>query len=393
MLYKNDFPIYETYPELVYLDHAATSHKPKLVLDGIYDYYTKSNGSPHRGAHDLSIKSTTLYDNGRAVIKDFIHAPKDSEVVFVRNATEGLNMVAESFEPLKSKVGNIVIAITNHHSNILPFQNTVHELRYMYCDDEGYILKEELDKIDDETILVSVPYISNGIGVKHDIKTIIDKTHKVGATFLLDAAQAVGHEYVNVTQLDVDLMVFSGHKMYAPQGIGVVYGKRDILNIFRPFLTGGDMIEYVTEQSSTYAPVPERLEAGTQNVAGVVGLIKAIEYINEVGIEEIEKLERQITTYAYEQLSKLDFLDIYGPKKDRGALITFNVKDVHPHDVSSILDTHHIAIRAGHHCCQPLMQFMGLNSTCRASFNFLNTKKDVDLLIKGLEAVKAVFYE
>lgn len=395
--HKSDFSIFDHHKELVYLDSAATSQKPKVVIDAIKNYYETQNGSPHRGAHLLSIESTRLYEDGREVVKNFIKADETSEIVFTRNATESLNLIAYGYiRKFLKREQNIVLSITNHHSNIIPFQRLCHEigaeLRYLYCDDDGRILESELSKIDQNTLMVSIPMISNGIGIKHDVKKIFDQAKAVRAICLLDVAQSVGHDDVSVKDLEPDLMVFSGHKIFAPQGIGVLYGKKEILELFDPFLSGGDMIEYVEEQSTTYANLPERLEAGTQNVAGVIGLKTAIEYINEVGLENIISLERELTMYAFDALKQLDFIEVYG-NRNRGALITFNVKDVHPHDVASILDSHHVAIRAGHHCCQPLMKYLKHPSTCRASFSIFNSKEDVDQLIYALHQVKEVFYE
>jgi cysteine desulfurase/selenocysteine lyase len=400
MSYKSDFPIFEHHKQLVYLDNAATSQKPKLVIDALANYYARENGSPHRGAHELSIKSTIIYDKGREAVKQFVGADDRREIIFTRNATESLNLIAYGYlDRHLASEHNIVLSITNHHSNILPFQRlcqkTGAELRYLYVDLQGRLLDGELDKIDDKTLLVSIPLISNGLGVKLEVSSIFKRAKEHGALRLLDAAQAVGHEHVNVQSLEADLMVFSGHKMFAPQGIGVLYGRFELLDQFDPFLSGGDMIEYVQEQTSTYADLPDRLEAGTQNVSGVLGLLKALEYIDSIGIDTIKSTEQGLTAYAYNQLRQLDYVQVYGPNdiRHRGALVTFNVKEVHPHDVASILDNAGVAIRAGHHCCQPLMHYMKTASTCRASFSLFNTKEDVDQLIKALETVKDVFYE
>jgi len=400
MLYKNDFPVFNHHKNLYYLDHAATSHKPQVVIDGMKQFYETVNGSPHRGAHDLSIQATEIYDQARSVVNDFINGEDPKSVVFTKNATEALNLISYSYlENIIEAGDEIVLSITNHHSNVLPYQRLVRKrgakLVYLYSDDQGLIPKSELDKINIKTKVVALPLISNGIGVRHRVKDIFTRATSVGAVKILDAAQAVGHEPVDVQVLEPDLMVFSGHKMYGPQGIGVLYGRGEILNQFHPFLMGGDMIEYVTEQESTYAPVPERLEAGTQNVAGVYGLTLAIKYIQEIGINRIEAHEKAILQKAYDALSALDYVEVYGPQsiEDRGGLITFNVKDVHPHDVSSILNSHHVAIRGGHHCCQPLMKYMNLPSTCRVSFGIYSDQEDLDQLLVGLEEVRKIFHE
>ncbi|MBN2796543.1 MAG: SufS family cysteine desulfurase [Clostridia bacterium] len=399
MLYRDYFPLLKHHPEIIYLDNAATSQKPESVINEIVHYYEEHNGSPHRGAHILSVRSTEIYERGRDAVRDFIHANRSEEIIFTRNATESLNLIAYGYvmHEIKSHQ-NIVLSITNHHSNILPFQQLKHlgfELRYLYCDETGQFLDSELDKIDENTFLVSLPIISNGIGVIHDVKSVFDKADAVGAIKLLDAAQGVGHMEVDVQALNADLLVFSGHKMFGPQGIGVLYGRYELLDTFHPFLTGGDMIEYVTEQTSSFAPLPERLEAGTQNVEGVLGLTKAIEFIEEIGLKNIHAVEAELTTYAYEKMKSDDAIEIYGPTElnHRGALITFNLKEVHPHDVASILDSHHIAIRAGHHCCQPLMHHLNLQSTCRVSFSVFNTRDDIDKLYNAINEVKKVFYE
>lgn len=396
MLYKKDFPIFKRRPDLIYLDNAATSQKPEVVIDAVKNFYENYNGSPHRGAHQLSVDATRLYDESREKVRAFIHAERKEEIVFTKNATESLNLIAYGYVAKYLKAHhNIVLSITNHHSNIIPFQRLCQtvgaELRYLYCDDKGHIKEEELYKIDENTLLVSMPLISNGLGVKHDVHHVFEKASKVGAIKVLDIAQSVGHENINVTALGADLAVFSGHKMFAPQGIGVLYGRYDLLDTFDPFLTGGDMIEYVEEQQTTYADLPERLEAGTQNVPGVLGLKVAIEYIEKIGIDVIQAYEKSITDYAYESLKSLDYITVYGDE-NRGSLVTFNVHDVHPHDVASLLDFKGIAIRAGHHCCQPLMKYLNHPATCRVSMSIFNTKEDIDHLVKALESVKEVFH-
>jgi cysteine desulfurase/selenocysteine lyase len=400
MLYKDSFPIFKTHPKLHYLDHAATSHKPASVIEGIRDFYEQVAGSPHRGAYDLSTQATALYQEGRKKVADFIGSNKADTIVFTKNTTEAINMIARSFLKDYLRAGDeIVLSITNHHSNILPFQWLKNEvgalIQYLYCDSRGQIPQEALDTITEKTKVVAIPYISNGIGVKHDVEAIFKRADEVGAIKILDVAQGVGHEAIDINLLNPDFMVFSGHKMYGPQGIGVLYGKMKWLKVFKPFLLGGDMIEYVTEQDFTLAETPKFLEAGTQNVSGVIGLTKAIEFIEAIGIKNIEAYEKKLVKKAYELLKTLDFVEVYGPVdfNQRGGLITFNVKAIHPHDVTSLLNGHHVAIRGGHHCCQPLMTYMKTASTCRASFGIYNTQADLEVFIQGLKEVYKIFYE
>lgn len=395
---REDFPIINSDPGLSYLDNAATTHMPLPVQEALSEYVNQNHGSPHRGAHKLSIRATDAYDQAREKVRAFIGAEKTLECVFTRNSTESLNLIAYGYLMHKIQPGDKVItAITAHHSAILPLQMIAKAkgavLEYLYCDNAGHIPTAELNKIDEATKYVLVPFISNGIGVVHDIKAIGDKAHSVGAVFAVDGAQAVGHVPINVQQLGADLFVFSGHKVLGPQGIGVLYGKQEILESFEPFLRGGDMIEYVEEQSSTYAPLPERLEAGTQNVSGAVGLHAALDYIDTVGVDNIHSFEKKLTAYAYSKLSDMKGISIYGPAgtEDRGSLLTFNIDGVHPHDVASILDHHGVAIRAGHHCCQPLMKHLDLQSTCRVSFAVYNTLEEVDRFVDALDKVREVF--
>lgn len=400
MLYRDQFPIYKNQKQLHYLDHAATSLKPLSVIEAMKDFYERVGASPNRGAYDLSVEATNIYDQGRKKIANFIGCKNSKSLVFTKNTTEAINILARSFLKYRLNPGDeIVLSITNHHSNILPFQWLKNEcgitLKYLYCDEYGQIPKEALATITEKTKVVSIPYISNGIGVKHDVQAIFKKADEVGAFKILDSAQGVGHEPVDVQVLDPDFMVFSGHKMYGPQGIGVLYGKEKWLKVLKPFLLGGDMIEYVSEQDFSLAELPKFLEAGTQNVCGVKGLVKAVEFIEAIGLETIASYEKTLIQKAYEQLKLLDFVEIYGPVdlQQRGGLITFNVKDVHPHDVASILNDHHVAIRGGHHCCQPLMTYMKTGSTCRVSFGIYSTEEDIEALVQGLKEVYKIFYE
>ncbi|MTI46372.1 MAG: cysteine desulfurase [Firmicutes bacterium] len=396
---RKDFPVLNQTingRKLIYLDNAATTQKPNTVIKSIENYYKSFNGNPHRGAHYLSLKSTEIYETGRKKVANFINASSTREVIFTRNATESLNLLAYSYGMNFIEEGDeIVISIMEHHSNLIPWQRVAKSkkavLKYLYTNEEGIITEEEIKKkITDKTKLVSIAHVSNALGTINPIKFIIDYAHSRDAKVILDAAQSLPHMKVNVKNLDVDFLVFSGHKMLAPLGIGVLYGKENLLEKIPPFLYGGDMIEYVYEDSTTFAELPHKLEAGTQNVAGVLGLTKAIDYLNEIGMDNIEEMESELTSYALEKLDSLSEIELYGFKgiSNRGSVISFNVKDVHPHDTASILDAYGVAIRAGHHCAQPLMRYLGINATCRASFYFYNTEEEIDLFIESLKNVR-----
>ncbi len=383
---------------LYYLDSAATTLKPKVVIDRLAKYYAEQNGSPHRGAHKLSILSTQLYDAAKQTIAQFIGATADDKIVFTRGTTEALNLLAGALPAdFLTAADNVVVTITSHHSNILPWQRLTKlrgaELRYLYCDQSGQIEQSELAKIDEHTKLVSLPYIVNGIGAVHPVKQVIASARQVGALTIVDAAQAVGHIDVNFNELGCDFLAFSGHKLYGPQGIGVLVGKTAVLAKLEPFNLGGDMIEYVTEQSATFAEIPTRFEAGTQNVAGAVGLAAAIDWLAELGYQEVYRHNAEITERIYQMLTARDDIVVYGPPagQPRGSLVTFNVKDVHPHDVATILDSCGVAIRAGHHCCQPLMAYLKTMATCRASVGLYNTAEDIAALSAALDKVQEVF--
>ncbi len=383
---------------LYYLDSAATTLKPKAVIDRLAKYYAEQNGSPHRGAHKLSIISTQLYDDAKATIAKFIGAAADDKIVFTRGTTEALNLVAGALPAdFLTASDNVVVTVTSHHSNILPWQRLTKlrgaELRYLYCDQSGQIEQSELAKIDEHTKLVSLPYIVNGIGVVHPVKQVVASARQVGAFTIVDAAQAVGHIDVNFSELGCDFLAFSGHKLYGPQGIGVLVGKTEALAKLEPFNLGGDMIEYVTEQSATFAEIPTRFEAGTQNVAGAVGLAAAIDWLAELGYQNVYRHNAEITERVYQMLTARDDIVVYGPPagQPRGSLVTFNVKDVHPHDVATILDSCGVAIRAGHHCCQPLMAYLKTLATCRASIGIYNTTEDIAALSAALDKVQEVF--
>ncbi len=399
--YVNDFPILQKTmngKRLVYLDNGATTQKPLTVINAVQEYYAAFNANPHRGAYELSVRATEGYENARETVRKFLGAEKTSEIIFTKNATESLNLLAYSYGMTFINPGDeIVISIAEHHSNLVPWQQVAKAkgatLQYLYVNDAGILTDEEIEKkISSKTKLVAVTQVSNVLGIINPIEKIVHKAHSVGAVVIVDGAQSVPHLSIDVKALDVDFFVFSGHKMLAPMGVGVLYGKEHLLDKMPPFLCGGDMIEYVWEQDTSFAPLPAKFEAGTQNVGGVLGLSAAIEYLEKVGLENIERIEKDLIHYAIPKLQQLPFITLYGcdDLSNKTGVISFNVKDIHPHDVSSILDADGIAIRAGHHCAHPLMQYLGVNATCRASFYFYNTREDVDALISSLGRVRGV---
>ena len=396
---RKDFPILSVEvnkKRLAYLDNGATSQKPLYVIDAMSNYNKRFHGNPHSGSHYLSVAATEKYDEAKKAVTRFINAGSSEEIIFTKNATEALNLVAHSYG--NDNIGNgdeIVIAISEHHSNILPWQRLAKEkgavLKYLYLNEDGRITSKEVKaKITNKTKIVSVAHISNVLGTIHPVKEIIDYAHKMGSVVIIDGAQGVSHINVDVQDLDADFYIFSGHKMLGPMGIGVLYGKKDLLDNMSPFLLGGDMIEYVYEQEATFAPIPFKFEAGTQNVEGAVGLRAAIEYIENIGMEAIIDHESDLTAYALEKLLSIPYIQIQGPKDTslRGGILSFTIDDVHPHDVASILDSYGVAIRAGHHCAQPLMRYMNVSATSRASFHLYNNEEDVDQLIEGLKNVR-----
>ena len=396
--FKKDFPLL-TNRDITYLDSGATTQKPIQVINAIDEYYKNYNANPHRGAYTLSVEATEAYENTRTKISKFINARYREEIIFSKNATESLNLIAYSYglDNLK-KDDEVVISIMEHHSNLVPWQKitkaTGSKLKYMYINEQFEIPDEEIEsKITDKTKIVGIAEVSNVLGTINNIKKIIKIAHKKGAIVIVDASQSIPHRKVDVQELDADFLVFSGHKMLAPLGIGVLYGKREILNNMTPFLMGGDMIEYVYEQETTFAPLPNKFEAGTQNVEGVIGLGAAIDYIESIGYDRIQEIENEVVSYARSELSKLEYLDLYMTpnKENHQGVISFNIKGVHPHDVASILDSEGVCVRSGNHCAQPLMRFLGIDSTCRASFYLYNTKEDVDKLVNSLNKAYNMF--
>ena len=398
MNFKDEFPILQE-RKISYLDSGATTQKPQCVIDAIESYYKKCNANPHRGAYSLSIEATEKYESTREKIAKFINARNREEIIFSKNATESLNLIAYSYglDNLK-KDNKVVLSIMEHHSNLVPWQyvtkKTNSKLKFMYINKEYELSKEEIEsKITDKTKVVGITHVSNVLGTINNVKEIIKYAHKKGAIVIVDASQSIPHMKIDVQDLDADFLVFSGHKMFAPLGIGVLYGKKELLNKMTPFLMGGDMIEYVYEQNTTFATLPNKFEAGTQNVEGVIGLGAAIDYIEKIGYKEIQNVEEAITKYAVNELSKLDFLELYiSPhSENHSSVISFNIKGVHPHDVASILDSNGVCVRSGNHCAQPLLRYLGMDSTCRASFSIYNTKEDVDNLVEALKKAYKMF--
>lgn len=399
---RHDFPLLQrtmNNKPLVYLDNGATTQKPESVVRAICGYYGGCNANPHRGAYELSIQATDIYENARAKVQHFIHAPKANEIIFTKNATEALNLVAYSYGLAFVQPGDeIVLTIAEHHSNLVPWQMVAKAkdavLKYIYLEKDGNLSEEDIEtKITEKTKIVAVTHVSNVLGLVNDVRKVVNKAHRVGAVCVVDGSQSVAHLAVDVQQLDCDFFAFSGHKLLSPMGIGVLYGREALLDKMPPFLMGGDMIEYVTEQDTTYAELPAKFEAGTQNVGGAAGLAAAIDYLEDFTFARVEAVERDLVAYALPQLRELPYIELYGcdsTRDNKTGIITFNVKDVHPHDVSTILDAQGVAIRAGHHCAQPLMRYLGQNATCRASFYLYNTREDVDRWIAALKTVRGV---
>ncbi|QAT40465.1 cysteine desulfurase [Clostridium sp. JN-9] len=396
---REDFPILSLKVngrDLVYLDNSATTQKPKSVINAIKEYNEKINGNPHRGAHYLSVAATEAYENAREKVQKFIGADKSNEIIFTRNTTESINLIAYTYGMTYVNPGDeIVIAVSEHHSNMLPWQMVARAknavLKYMYLNKDGMLDENEYkSKITDKTKIVSIAQVSNVLGTIFPVKEIIKYAHSKGAVVVIDGAQSVPHMKVDVKDLDADFFAFSGHKMLGPMGIGVLYGKEEILLKMPPFLTGGDMIEYVTEQEATFAELPYKFEAGTQNVEGAVGLAAAIDYLESIGLDNIEEYERQLTSYTLNKLKEIPYISLYGPKdaNNKGGIISFNIKDIHPHDVASIIDTYGVAVRSGHHCAQPLMKYLGIQASCRASFYFYNTFEEADKFIDSIKNVR-----
>lgn len=397
MNYRNLFPIFEE-PNVHYLDTSATSQKPQSVIHSISDYYRSNNGNPGRGSHKLAIQSEKEVETVREKVKNFIHARESKEIVFTKNTTEAINLIAYSYGLEHISEGDeILLGISNHHANIVPWQmvakKTGATLRYIYLDPDGQLsLTDYKNKLNNNTKLVSISAVVNATGVIQPFKEILSLAKEKNVVTLLDAAQSIAHFEHNVQELDTDFLVFSGHKMFAAMGVGILYGKKEILSTLSPFLSGGDMIEFVEEQHTEFAEIPHRLEAGTKDVGSIVSLGTAIDFIHEVGYENFRQHEQELLEYANNEIQKLDGIEMY-PSSDihKVGVLAFNVKGVHSHDTAFILDSFGVMVRSGHHCAQPLMKHLGIPSCCRASFSIYNNFEDIDKLVLGLKKVKEVF--
>ncbi len=393
---RKEFPILNTQVNgkpLIYFDNAATTQKPKVVIDSITNYYRNQNANIHRGLHELSDRATQQYEQARKKTADFIHAKEKAEINFLRGTTEAINLVASAWGNQFLQQGDeIMISQMEHHSNIVPW--------YRICKSKGCRLKiiplNDVGELNMETFasllnaktkLVSVAYISNALGLINPIQKIIDIAHQAGALVMLDAAQAVQHTKIDVQSLDCDFLAFSGHKMYAPTGIGVLYAKRAILESMQPYQSGGEMIDKVGFDEVTYNELPYKFEAGTPNICGAIALGTAIDFIQDTGMDNIQRYEHELITYASDALKTIKGLRIYGENAKNAPVISFNIEGLHHYDIGSLLNQYGIAIRTGHHCTQPLMDFFGISGTCRASFAFYNTKEEIDRMIQALNHI------
>ncbi|MBC1988049.1 cysteine desulfurase [Listeria sp. FSL L7-0478] len=399
---RADFPILAqeiNEKPLAYLDNAATSQKPKQVIEALTHYYEFDNANVHRGVHTLAARATDAYESARSKVAKFIHAREVAEIIFTRGTTSAINLVVDSYGEANIEAGDeIVISYLEHHSNLIPWQQLAKRkgavLKYIELEEDGTISVEQAKKtIGEKTKIVALAHVSNVLGTITPIKEIAALAHKFGAVILVDGAQAVPHMEVNVVDLDADFYAFSGHKMMAPTGIGALYGKRELLDAMEPTEFGGEMIDFVELYDSTWKELPWKFEAGTPIIGGAIALGAAIDYLAEVGLENIHAHEQALASYAIEEMSKIEGITIYGPKdaSKRCGLVTFNLEGAHPHDIATILDEDGVAIRAGHHCAQPLMKWLDVSSTARASFYIYNTKEEIDALIDGLKLTKEYF--
>ena len=401
--YKRDFPLLASRPDLAFLDSAATAQRPKVVLEAQKRFYETMNANALRGLYDLSVQATEAIGAARAHVARFLGlAGRDdaNDIVFCRNTSEALNLLAMAYAPTVLGPGDeVCITIMEHHSNLIPWQQACRaagaKLVYMYPNSQGVIAEEEMRaKIGPRTKIVSAVHVSNVLGVANDVKLMAKIAHEFGAVMIVDGAQSVPHFPIDVNELDCDFLAFSGHKAYGPMGVGVLWGRHKLLEAMPPFLTGGEMIDSVTEQSATWAPVPEKFEAGTQDAAGIYALDAALSYVEDIGFEAIQAREQALVGLCMRKLSELEFVRVIGSAEANlhHGVVSFNVCTVHPHDVASILDMDGVAIRAGHHCAQPLLAHLGIDSCCRASLAFYNDASDIDRLVEGLNHVWSMFH-
>ena len=393
--YRNDFPLLMQ-NKIIYIDNAATPQRPQCVIDAEGDFYKNYNANPLRGLYSLSVEATEVYENAREAVRKFIGAEKSNEIIFTRNTTESLNLVAYSYGLSNVKKGDeIVVSIMEHHSDLLPWQMVAKtcgaELKFIECAKDGSIdLEKVKELITSRTKIVAMTQVSNVLGREYPVKEIAKLAHEKGAVMVVDGAQSTPHMRVDVTDLDADFFAFSGHKLLAPMGIGVLYGKEELLEKMPPFLSGGEMIDSVTRTSAVYAELPHKFEAGTVNAAGAAGLKAAIDYIEKVGFDYIGEREIALTSRAIEKMKKIPHVNIIGSENadEHTGIVTFTIDNVHPHDISEILAADGIAVRAGHHCAQPLLTHLGLNSTARASFAFYNTEDEVDKFTDSVATIR-----
>jgi cysteine desulfurase/selenocysteine lyase len=397
---RKDFPILDQFAygkPLVYLDNAATSQKPQVVIDTMTHYYTNDNSNIHRGVHLLSERATTKYEDARVKVQSFINAAASKEIIFTRGTTEAINLVANSYGRANVQAGDeILITAMEHHSNIVPWQILCEEkgafLRVAPINDDGELVLAEFEKlINERTRLVSLVHVSNALGTINPIRWLIEIAHRHNVPVMIDGAQAAPHTEINVQALDCDFYAFSGHKVYGPTGIGVLYGKAGLLDGMPPYQGGGDMIASVTFAKTTYNTLPYKFEAGTPNIVGTIGLGAAIDYVNQIGLDRIARYEHELLEYGTEALSQIPGLRLIGTAREKAGVLSFVLEGVHPHDVGTILDREGIAIRTGHHCAMPVMERFGIPATARASLAFYNTREEIDALVAGIHKVKEVF--
>ncbi len=393
--YKEDFPLLMN-TDLAYLDNAATAQRPQAVLDAVQDFYLKSNANPLRGLYDLAVDATDRYEAARERVRRFINAEKTEEIIFTRNTTESINLVAYSWGLTNLKPGDeILITIAEHHSNMLPWQMAARltgaTLKYLDCDPDGsYPLERIAEAITPQTKLAAIGHVSNVLGCVNPVEEIITRVHANGGLVLVDAAQSTPHMPVDVQALDADFLAFSGHKVYGPMGIGVLYGKEHLLNEMPPFLSGGEMISYVRRDGAVYAELPHKFEAGTVNAADAVGLSAALDYVEEIGWDAILKREEELTKYAFDCMTAVKGVRILGSDdyRQHHGILSFTLDQVHPHDIAAILADDHVAVRAGHHCAQPLLTHLGVRSSARVSLAFYNTEEDIDRFLNSLKSIR-----